>query len=356
MTTLMKASNEWSKRTADEKFSTVPALHDACDYNKRISAQAKVLMRQLKVEQFENTLYLKGPDGGNATMNHWSFGQLCSRLGAPASYMRELPAPLAVENLMHGIKTFDGEQETHLLVSRNGGYKLRALVSPKYTRIWNSDVTSRLLRLTKQNPEWQPAPAAFDGSRGLYASDHDMFAFLVDNDRRIFETKNGGLSRGFFVWNSEVGAASFGICKFFYEYVCGNHRVWGAKNVTEFRIRHVGNADDRAFAQLTGELRNYANASASEDEGRIESAMKFKLGKNKDEVLDKLFGLKIPELTHKVITDGYERAVDHSDWYGDPKTLWGVVGGITEVARDIPFTDERVKVERGTGKLMEIKF
>jgi excisionase family DNA binding protein len=43
---------------------------------------------------------------------------------------------------------------------------------------------------------------------------------IADSNRRIFETlPGGGLSRGFFVWNSEVGAASFGIQTFFYEYV-----------------------------------------------------------------------------------------------------------------------------------------
>jgi hypothetical protein len=27
---------------------------------------------------------------------------------------------------------------------------------------------------------------------------------------------------------------------FLYEYVCGNHRVWGASNVVEVKIRHIG--------------------------------------------------------------------------------------------------------------------
>src|SRR6202030_1979567 len=34
---------------------------------------------------------------------HWSFGQLCGLVGAPSSYLRQLPAPLAGINLQHGL-------------------------------------------------------------------------------------------------------------------------------------------------------------------------------------------------------------------------------------------------------------
>ena len=40
---------------------------------------------------------------------------------------------------------------------------------------------------------------------GIYASDHDMFAFLVNEEYRIDDGSDGGLARGFFVQNSEVG-------------------------------------------------------------------------------------------------------------------------------------------------------
>jgi len=41
---------------------------------------------------------------------------------------------------------------------------------------------------------------------GIYASDHDMFSFLVNEEYRIDDGSDGGLARGFFVQNSEVGA------------------------------------------------------------------------------------------------------------------------------------------------------
>src|SRR5262249_25623739 len=124
----------------------------------------------------------------------------------------------------------------------------------------------------------------------------------------------------------------------------------------ELRIRHIGDADDRAFRELSFELRKYADSSASEDEARIEHARTLELGRTKDEVLDKVFGLRIPVLSRKRIAESYQRAELHSDWYGSPRSVWGMVNGITEVARDMPYADERVNLDRAAGKVLQIAF
>ena len=362
MSVLEQATRQWSSRPADQRFSSLADIHAATTHHRSISAEAKdISVKSLKVETKEiggtTEPVLVGPSGNPAPFTHYSFGQFARRLSAPADYIRTLPATLAADNLNHGLATLADDDKANLLFAKNGGLRLRASLSGQYTRIWNSDITSRLIRLTEQAPEWQPAPAAFDGSRGLYASDEDMFCFLVDNDRRIFEhDKNGGLGRGFFVSNSEVGAGSFAITTFFYEYICGNHRVWGAKGVAELRIRHVGNADERAFGQLAGELRRYADASASADEAKITAAQNFSLGGTKDEVLDKVFGLKSVGLSKRQIGAAYDLAEQRVDWYGNPRSVWGLTGGLTEIARDMPNAGERTKLDRAAGKLMEIAF
>lgn len=367
MSVLEHASRQWSSRPADQRFASLADIHAATVNYREISREAKnVNVKTLRVEAREVSNHdetrsvepvLIGSNGTSAQFTHYSFGQFARRLSAPAEYLRSLPPTLAAANLNHGIEATENGEDDNLLFAQNGGLRLRAAVSGKYTRIWNSDVTARLIRLTQQSPEWQPAPAAFDGSRGLYASDEDMFCFLVDNDRRIFEQdKNGGLGRGFFVWNSEVGAASFGIMTFFYEYVCGNHRVWGAKGVAELRIKHVGNADGRAFSQLSAELRRYADASAKDDESKIVAAQNYVLGGSKDEVLDRVFGLKSVGLSKRIIGQAYELAEKRVDWYGNPRSVWGLTGGITEIARDLPNANDRTKLDRAAGKLMEIAF
>ncbi|MFX6544619.1 DUF932 domain-containing protein, partial [Acinetobacter baumannii] len=41
---------------------------------------------------------------------HWSFGQLASQVGAPAAYLRQLPAALAGINLQYGLTSHRAEQ------------------------------------------------------------------------------------------------------------------------------------------------------------------------------------------------------------------------------------------------------
>lgn len=354
MTTLLQATKEWSSRPDDQRYNSLESLHEACVQSRSEARECERPYADLRVQDMDGMPVLIGPSGTPAKFTHWSFGQAAARAGAPAGYLRQLPAALVADCLNHGFSKNEGD--VNLYMGVNGSLTIRSLNSDKYTRIFNSDITSRLLRLAENGP-WQPAPAAFDGSRGLYASDHDMFAFLVDNNRRIFETgPGGGLGRGFFVGNSEVGAATFSVTTFLYEYVCGNHRVWGAKGVRELRIRHVGTADARAFSQLAVELRRYSEESADGDEAKVQRARITTLGSTKDEVIDRVFGLRIPALTMAKVSQAYELADQHADWYGDPKSVWGFTGGLTEVARDMPFADDRVALERASGKLMDIAF
>ena len=372
MTTLTLASKQWMTRPADERYDSLDALHAAVLHHRNVAAEQRAvpLSRLQIVARADDAGVLRPVLGSKANTDmaadftHYSFGQFCRRLATgdrpvPAGYLRTLPAELAATNLNHALTravddTDVEEREGTLLFAQNGRLVLRAITSDRYTRIWNSDVTRRLLQFTALNPIWQPAPAGFDGSRGLYASDKDMFAFLVDNDRRIFETlPGGGFSRGFFVWNSEVGDAAFNIMTFLYQYICGNHMVWGASGVTHVRIPHIGNADERAFGKIAVELRKYHDASAEDEEAKISAMIRKEIAGTKDEILDALFGLNV---TRKVAARAVEIAEQSEDRYGNPRSVFAIVSGITEQARDKANADERVALEVQAGKVAQIAF
>lgn len=362
MTTLMAASNQWSTRPADQRFTSLESLHAYCEAARASAKVSTINTGDLRLLADSGDLRLVGKSAVPATFTHWAFGQLCRSVGAPSDYLRRLPATLAAQNLNHDLAVLSkedvrGDNQSQLYFHNGTGLRLHAMTTPKYSRIWDRDVTERLINLRDKYPIWEPAPAAFDGSRGLYASDSDMFAFLVDNNRRIFETApGGGLSRGFFVWNSEVGKSSFGFMSFLYEYCCGNHRVWGASNIEEIRVRHVGNSNERAFSELAVELRKYSESSAADDELKIERARTYVLGKSKAELLDYVFNKRIPGLSRGQIDAGYDRAVTSEDLYGNPLSVWGFTGGLTEVARDLPHADSRVSLEQAAGRVMQIAF
>jgi len=111
------------------------------------------------------------------------------------------------------------------LVHANGTTVLRALTSDRYSRFWNWEVFERLCGLEQQgwqvppgrptkgnDPNARPAteadclndrmaglgikPGDPIAPAGIYASDHDMFAFLVNEEYRIDDGSDGGLARG----------------------------------------------------------------------------------------------------------------------------------------------------------------
>lgn len=360
MATMSKASTQWATRPKDERFTSLEDLNKAAEGFAVRARKAVVPTKDLHPVVVDNqSIALNGRSGVVAPLTHWAFGQLSRIADAPADYLRSLPAPLAVKCLEEGIATpkTDHDENTLVLIDQNGSTVIRALTSTGYERVMNVDITSRLVRLQQENPVWSPAPAAYDGARGLYLGDRDMFAFLVDNERRIFEAnQDGGLSRGFFVWNSEVGAGSFGICTFLYSYVCGNHIVWGATGVKELRLRHVGRIDEKMGPAFVATLREYAETSAALEESMIRRAMEYKIGENKDEVLDKVFGLRVPTLTKKALAASYAIAEQFSERYGDPRTAWAVANGITQYSQSKDNANSRVDLDRAAGKVLDMAF
>lgn len=385
---LHAASNQWASRPADERFWTVQEMLDACRAYRERARTSTVQYNLLQCEDVAGDLAIVGPTGTKASLTHYAFGQVAQDVKAPADYLRTLPAPMARDCINLGIRKLDNERQAALLFDSHGGeFSARCVTSEKYKRIWNFEIVERLLPLQELGWQVPPArPASADvntrpateadvlrlsrnnglavkvgdqiAPAGLYASDRDMFAFMVNEDARIEDGTDGGLGRGFFVSNSEVGDASLTITRFLYRYVCGNHIVWGAQNVSEIKIRHIGDANQRFGREFVAELKNYADASAAEDVNRITQAKRFIIGDTKDELLDKLFGLKRIGLSRKALESAYKYAELESaeNRTGSPHSAWGFAGGITRLAQESTYASERTKLDRAAGRVLEMAF
>ena len=385
---LHAASRQWANRPADERFWTLQDMLDACRSYRERARTATVQYNQLQCEDVAGDLALVGPTGAKASLTHYAFGQLSRDIQAPADYLRSLPAPMARDCVNLGIQRLDDERKAALLFDAHGGtFSARCVTSEKYQRIWNHEIVERLIPLAEYG--WRVPPARpsthsiatrpateadilrLSGHNGLavkvgdaiapaglYASDRDMFAFMVNEDSIIDDGSAGGLARGFFVSNSEVGDASLKITRFLYRSVCGNHIVWGAENVSEIKIRHIGDVSRRFGHEFQAELRNYANASEAEDVRRIAAAKTFKIGDTKEEMLDKLFGLKRVGLSRKALESAYAYAELEADQNrtGDPRSAWGFAGGITRLAQESTYAGERTKLDRAAGRVLEMAF
>jgi len=388
---ILKAARQWSTRPADERFKTLAELTEACKRYADESVTSTVQYGDLRVEARDGDVFMVGKTNVPARFTNYSFGQIASRVGAPAGYLTKLPATLAAQNVNHGLAhQKDPEATAKLLIHKNGDMLVRCMTSERYQRIWNYEVGSQLQGLQELGWRTPPArPAGIENERtwiateedclqsrklgmlsvkpgdmvapaGLYASDRDMFVFMVNENSMLDNPASPEvpLSRGFILWNSEVGDKSFGIMSFLYDAVCGNHIVWGAREVKEFRVRHIGSARGKAFGHLSMQLKEYANDSANEDQAKIKSAQSFELGATKEDVISKLISYvakKRVQVTEANLNNAYAIA-ENTPRYGNPNTPWAIAQGITELSQASEHASKRVKLDQAAGKILEIAF
>ena len=366
MANLTQASQQWASRPVDERFTSLTALHDHCAAQRAASRAMVTASRDLTVipDESDDThkgLKVTGKAGIPADVSNFAFGQLAQRAGAPASYLRTLPAPLAADAMNYGLHVARDVEEIGLLLTRQDNSvesQMRAATGPAYGRIWNSTITELLTDRFGNGIDGDfRVPGEFGhkievttDNTTLYAGDRDMFVFLADEERRI-EVPNrrdgqpGSLARGFFVWNSEVGSATFGVGLFLFDYVCQNRIVWGAQDYKEIRIRHTSGAPHRWLEEVAPAIHNYAQSSIGPMQATIAAAQQKKV-----ENLDAF--LKARKFTGGQVAG--IRAAHAADEGRPMETLWDVATGVTAYARGIAWQDDRVEIERRGGEILAL--
>lgn len=363
MTTLMQANRQWASRPDDERFTSLIDLNSHVTHQHERSRPKVISSRGLSlvpVSEDSRALQCVGPNGGAVNLTNWSFGQLCTKVSAPAGYLRDLPGAMAADCLNYGLTRGEPEDFGVLLYQNGGPAELRAVTGPNYGRIWNSTITQALVRnfgdgLTgkfRVPGEFGKAVEVTKANTTLYASDRDMFVFLADEENRIEvpnrrDGQSGEMARGFFVWNSEVGASTFGVATFLFDYVCSNRIVWGAQGFQEMKIKHTASAPARFIEEAKPALLSYANSSTAGIVAGIAEAKKARIGDEEavQEFLAKRF-------TRAQV--GAIKAAHMQDEQRPIETLWDAATGVTAYAREISYQDERVKLEREAGKILKL--
>ena len=241
-TNLMRASNQWASRPADERYWNLQHLIDEGFADHKITKTANILPKNLRFLAGDGgELQVVGSEGKHAVMTNWSFGQICNRIGAPSGYLQKLHPELAATNLNYGIKNMmsqssDPEDKLNLLLripQDCGTITIRSFLTTQYSRIWNYELARQLLPATERGWVVPPARPAVDDPRarpatqadilpnqgdfglsvkvgdmiapaGVYCGDRDMFIFMV-NPNRLIDDGVKGLMRGVFLWNSVRG-------------------------------------------------------------------------------------------------------------------------------------------------------
>ena len=145
-----RVSSEWFSRPDEERFLSLSSLHAAVKARADRATALTVEIRDVKVEASRDDaerLALLVP-GRNEPIapTHWSFGQLCSLVGAPSGYLRQLPAPLAGINMQHGLLSHRAEL-MKALETDDGRIELRAVTGPDYGGIRDHELVAAVMKI-----------------------------------------------------------------------------------------------------------------------------------------------------------------------------------------------------------------
>lgn len=129
MSTLMQASHQWAVRPAEERFVSLIEMQSKLEADRLISRAKVVSSKSLEFAPTDDNqgLLVTGQAGIPAAPTNWAFGQAANLVGAPARYLRELPAPLAADCLNYGFQVERDAQDVGILVKANGDLTLQAV-------------------------------------------------------------------------------------------------------------------------------------------------------------------------------------------------------------------------------------
>lgn len=368
-----RVSSEWFSRPDDERFLCLSELFVSVNGRSERSRTRTVESAAIRVEASrDNTerLSLRLPGAAEpVSPTHWSFGQLASLTGAPAAYLRQLPALLAGINLQYGLASHRAEQ-VKTLETDDGRVELRAVTGPDYGRIHDHELVAAVRRIAGNgtgDTRWK-VPGVLDWSSGiynpragvtkdtttLYASDRDVFLFLVDDLNpieagRLPDGSPDLFFRGFYCWNSEVGAKTLGMASFYLRAVCQNRNLWGVEDFEEITIRHSKYAASRFAYEAAPALARFADSSPVPFVNGIKAARAQIVARSDEDRTDFLRkrGFSKPEATRIIETVLAEEG-------RKPESVFDFVQGITAVARDKTHQDARLGLEARAKKLLDL--
>ncbi|MBR0823150.1 DUF932 domain-containing protein [Bradyrhizobium liaoningense] len=311
-----RVSSEWFARPDDERYLNLPDLYEAVRGRAERAQARTVESRAIRVEASrENSerlaLMVPGRDEPVAP-THWSFGQLCTLVAALAAAVMKIAG--------------NGTGDTR--------WKVLGVLD------WSTMTHNPFVDVTKDTTT-------------LYASDRDVFLFLVDDTKpieagRLADGSPDLYFRGFYCWNSEVGSKTLGIASFYLRAVCMNRNLWGVESFEEITIRHSKFAAQRFAHEAAPALTRFANSSPTPFVAGIK-AVRERIVARTDEDRENFLrkgGFSKSDATKIVETVFCEES-------RKPESIFDFVQGITAFARGKAHQDTRLELEGKAKRLME---
>lgn len=366
-------SKQWISRPADQRFLSLSSLRDSVAARAERSFEARIDTRRIEFIAPEpataddlHRLSIGLPNGNEIAPTHWSFNQLAGLAQAPAGYLRKLPSQITADALQYGMRY---NRPTETIKAYASGTELLAATGPDYGRIFDREVVEAVMQIAGDGTgqerwkvpgvlDWRtmlydPEHPVTADTTTLYASDRDVFIFLVDdrNPIEIGKLPSGDpdlMFRGFYITNSEVGSSALRLAAFYLRAVCCNRMMWGVEGFQEVTMRHSKYAPSRFIEETRPALKSFAEGSVKRLLDGVEKAKAAKVASDQDEALSFLQQRKFTANRSRAVLEAVEREE------GRPaRTIWDFATGITALARSEPNTDSRVELELEARRILD---
>ncbi len=260
MTFITDASSQLFSRPADEHYADMQSLLTAARDDMANSREVRTSTTGTFFEESEDEGELQIALSNNDVMNmsHYSMRQIAQMAGIRFHMLERLMSADRTDLVVDNLNTLfprDPDDAKLVLVRdlEDDGMYARAVNGVEYSRLWDYEMFGAInewlipmgfsAALPTLNTNANQDNIMGNNKPALFRGDQTSFGFFFNDKERDDEQGDdlGGLRQGIMVWNSEVGAKSFGYSIFYFQDMCANFLIWHAKGETRKRYIHRGN-------------------------------------------------------------------------------------------------------------------
>lgn len=290
-------------RAPDAQFDVMDKLLETAKHDMETSKERAIETNTIEFAELAGTVGMAittentGEVPNPYPLTHYSMMQVCRMAKLDTDVVRRLQFhgrnDLAIDNLNTLFPNATGDFKIMLLDSNK---RIRALNGADYSRLWDYEMFDQINKILIPNG-FVPAVARMGcgqllrpGRTALFRGDQTSFGFFFTDDIVKQDDQLGGMRQGIMIWNSEVGARSFGFSTFYFREQSGTFVLWDRNREERKRFVHRGNIA-RGFREYLITVRNAAHAAGGrrhEDMATFQTASNTPFASNFDEAVEKL--------------------------------------------------------------------
>ena len=322
----------WYERVVDRLLGLDKAIEVAKELSRK-SKSVKLNLDDFRVAFENGALHVESKAAAlgrrfRYTLNHWSLGQICSLLSAPAAYIRRKKGDLAAENLNEDLLQRSQDVSVYRTTSEVEGIPVntvRAITSNRYARFEDY----KLLEWAKDLPY----------EAGLVALSDRGVSVSVYSEEIESPDVNEPVRLGLILENSEVGSSSVTA-----QAIIERKGLRIPITMARCRVRHVGEIKEKSYENLDASRDAFEKISPDElKEKLVEAAVEMEMTRGEWYSFLKSKGVG-KHLADKVLPEGDDLVTSR----------WHLAVLVASRANDIPYFDTKLQAEMVASRILGV--